>query len=361
MAGCSPKLDRTAQNPKFFVSGGQVFLSSFSGSFDESLSRRLVSGYQELRTAQRSARVSRSLQPRGRWARSGKNVSRCQIYASAVGVAPRDGAASSGASRFEREQFACEAVLSGLLWVVDGSFLEASSLLALVALLRVLVQFLLVLSTLPSENILLGVLAVMVRRSVLREDGRALRPLPEALRQVRKFHRRVSENLSSFIFFDSACTIVLSPSSLVSQNSSLSHGLGAMNSCGFMHGVDMHDNSFVVHENSCSALEHKNSCSSHAAGVQEGTKAPSMSTRLGVRRSAVEKLASPQLTSPKLHVEPFAGLLRNQGLRFSQEEEIVPGCAVSVACPSCLDHSPEPPGPGRIIRNMLGWSQLENS
>ena len=50
-----------------------------------------------------------------------------------------------------------------------------------------------------------------------------------------------------------------------------------------------------------------------------------MSTSLGVRRSAVEKLASPQQTSPKLHVEAWAGLLRNQGLRFSQEEEIVPG------------------------------------
>ena len=39
----------------------------------------------------------------------------------------------------------------------------------------------------------------------------------------------------------------------------------------------------------------------------------------------------------------------------------MPGCAVSVACPSCLDHSPEPAGPGRIIRNMLGWSQLEKT
>ena len=60
---------------------------------------------------------------------------------------------------------------SSVLRVVDGSFLEASSMLALVALLGVLVQFLLVLSTWPSENILLGVLAVMVRSSVLREDG----------------------------------------------------------------------------------------------------------------------------------------------------------------------------------------------
>ena len=128
-----------------------------------------------------------------------------------------------------------------------------------------------------------------------------------------------------------------------------------------MHGVDLHDNSSVVHESSWDALGHKNSCSLHAAGVHGRTKASSMSTRLEVRRSAVEKLASPQQTSPKLHVEARAGLLRNQGLRFSQEEEIVPGCAVSVACPSCLDHSREPPGPGRIVRNMLGWSQLEKT
>ena len=28
---------------------------------------------------------------------------------------------------------------------------------------------------------------------------------------------------------------------------------------------------------------------------------------------------------------------------------------------SCPDHSPVPPGPGRIIRNMLGWSQMEKT
>ena len=48
-------------------------------------------------------------------------------------------------------------------------------------------------------------------------------------------------------------------------------------------------------------------------------------------------------------------------MRFSQEEEIVTGCVVSGARPSCLDDSPEPPGPGRIIRNMFGWSQLEKT
>ena len=58
-----------------------------------------------------------------------------------------------------------------------SSLLEVSSLLALLVLLRVLVQSLLVLLTLPSENnlpatlSLLGVRAVMVRSSVLRVDG----------------------------------------------------------------------------------------------------------------------------------------------------------------------------------------------
>ena len=49
----------------------------------------------------------------------------------------------------------------------------------------------------------------------------------------------------------------------------------------------------------------------------------------------------------------WASLLEKQGPLIFREVEIVPGCAVRVACPSCPDHSPEPPGPGRIIRNML--------
>ena len=47
-----------------------------------------------------------------------------------------------------------------------------------------------------------------------------------------------------------------------------------------------------------------------------------------------------------------------QGLRISQEVDIVLGCAVRVTRPSCPDYSSEPPGPGRIIGNMLGWSRL---
>ena len=94
---------------------------------------------------------------------------------------------------------------------------------------------------------------------------------------------------------------------------------------------------------------------------QGGTKASSMSTRLGVGRPAVEKLASPQQPPGRLHEETWAGLLRNQGPKIFREVEIAPGCAVTVACPSCPDHSPEPAGPGRIIRNTLGWSLEEKN
>ena len=110
----------------------------------------------------------------------------------------------------------------------------------------------------------------------------------------------------------------------------------------------------------------QNSSNSVGDGVVQGrgvcvpgeTKALSASTRCGVRCSAVDEYAHPQQAPLKLHVETWEGLLRNQGLRFSQEKEIVQECAVVVACPSCPDNSPEPPGQGSIIRNMLGWSQL---
>ena len=56
----------------------------------------------------------------------------------------------------------------------------------------------------------------------------------------------------------------------------------------------------------------------------------------------------------------FAGIFKKQGPKIFREMEIVPGCAVRVACPSCPDYS-QPPGPGRMIRNMLGWSLLEET
>ena len=89
------------------------------------------------------------------------------------------------------------------------------------------------------------------------------------------------------------------------------------------------------------------------------TKSLSTSTRTGVRRSAVYESAHTQQAPLKLHVETWEGLSRNHGI--FREMDILPGCAVRVACPSCPDYFPEPPGPGRIIRNMLGWSLLEKT
>ena len=91
------------------------------------------------------------------------------------------------------------------------------------------------------------------------------------------------------------------------------------------------------------------------------TKPLSTGTRCGVRRSAVGEYAHPQQTPLKLHDETWAYILRNQGLQFSQEEEIVPVCAVAVACPSCPDHSSGPPEPGILIRNIVGWTLEEKT
>ena len=51
--------------------------------------------------------------------------------------------------------------------------------------------------------------------------------------------------------------------------------------------------------------------------VLGGTKSLSTNTRRVVRRSAVGEHAHPQQTPLKLHDETWAGLLRDQGLRFS--------------------------------------------
>ena len=111
----------------------------------------------------------------------------------------------------------------------------------------------------------------------------------------------------------------------------------------------------------------QNSSNSLGDGVVRGrgvcvpgeTKSPSMSTRSLVRRSAVHGSAHTQQTLLKLHAETWEGLSRNQGPKIFREVEIVPGCVVQVACPSCLDDSPEPPGTGRVIGSMLGWSKLD--
>ena len=86
----------------------------------------------------------------------------------------------------------------------------------------------------------------------------------------------------------------------------------------------------------------QNSSNSLGDGVVRGrgicvpgeTKSPSMSTRSGVRRSAVCGSTPTQQTPLKLHAETWEGLLCNQGPKIFREVEIVPGCAVKVACPS---------------------------
>ena len=91
--------------------------------------------------------------------------------------------------------------------------------------------------------------------------------------------------------------------------------------------------------NSRVAVGHRNSCNSHAAELRGEVKALSTSTRCKVGRLAEKELAPFQQASPMLHEETWAGLfLTNQGLKISQEVEIIPGCAVSVAFPSCSDH-----------------------
>ena len=68
-----------------------------------------------------------------------------------------------------------------------------------------------------------------------------------------------------------------------------------------------------------------------------------------------------KLAPEKLHVETWAGRSQGPGLRISQELEIVPGCAVTVTRPSCPFNTPVAPGPGRVVRNMLGWSLEEKT
>ena len=149
-----------------------------------------------------------------------------------------------------------------------------------------------------------------------------------------------------------------SPSSRVARVTSALHNL-----------CPVHSSSFPAH-NSHARMPHARCVVNSVGDTEDGgrlscvygrTKSLSTCTRTGVRRPAVEKLASPQQASLKLHEETWAGLLKNQGPRIFREVEIIPGCAVRVACPSCPDYYPEPPGPGIVIRNMLGWSKLEKT
>ena len=123
-----------------------------------------------------------------------------------------------------------------------------------------------------------------------------------------------------------------------------------------IHDANLHDACGVLGRNSGNSSNsgRDTEAEGHRFCVHGETKLMSTSTRSRVGRPAVEKLASPQQASRRLHVETWEGFLRNQGPKIFREVKFGSGCAVLVACPSCPDYSPEPPGPGRIIRNMLG-------
>ena len=62
-----------------------------------------------------------------------------------------------------------------------------------------------------------------------------------------------------------------------------------------------------------------------------------------------------------MHGEVWGSILQKQGPEDFRGSGNRTGVCCRVACPSCPDFSPEPPGPGRVIRNMLGWSRLEKT
>ena len=170
--------------------------------------------------------------------------------------------------------------------------------------------------------------------------------------------RQCNEAGSLFVSQDFASIRVENPSSRVARVTSALHNLCLV-----------HSPSIPAH-NSHARMSHARCVVNSVGDTEDGgrlscvpgeTKSMSTSTLTGVRRSAVYESAHTQQTPLKLHVETWAGLLRNQGPKIFREVEIVPGCAVRVACPSCPDYCPESPGPGIAIRNMLGWSRLEKT
>ena len=116
------------------------------------------------------------------------------------------------------------------------------------------------------------------------------------------------------------------------------------------------------HDSSCARLNGlQNSRVGRGHQVRGGTKRSTTGSLCQVRLSAGKKRSFSQQQSRKVHEEKWASLLKKQGPLIFREVEIVPGCAVMVASPTCPDNSLELLGPGRIIRNMLGWSQMEKT
>ena len=86
-----------------------------------------------------------------------------------------------------------------------------------------------------------------------------------------------------------------------------------------------------------------------------------MGTRCQVRRPAVKKLASLQQAPGRLHDETWAGRAQRSNLLISQVVEIVPGCADTASYLPPLFLASVSPGPGREVRNGMGWTLLEKT
>ena len=83
-----------------------------------------------------------------------------------------------------------------------------------------------------------------------------------------------------------------------------------------------------------------------------------MSTRCRGWCPAVEKLASVKQAPGRLHVETWAGRGGNPSLWISHGVDILPGCADMVTSLPDSFLSSVSPGPGREVRNWLGWTPL---
>ena len=120
-------------------------------------------------------------------------------------------------------------------------------------------------------------------------------------------------------------------------------------------GIRVGSNSVIqsfseYHDSSCARLNAlQNSHLERGHQVRGETKPSSTGSLCKVRLSVGKKRSFPQQQARKVHGEMWAGLLKKQGPRISQEVEIIPGCAAMVACPSCHDNYLEPTGPGRWV------------
>ena len=111
------------------------------------------------------------------------------------------------------------------------------------------------------------------------------------------------------------------------------------------------------HDSSCARMNAlQNSRVERGHHVRGGIKRPSTGSLCKVTLSAGKKRPLSKQQPVKVHDGMWASLLKNQSPRFSCVVEIIPGCAVTVACPSCPDNSPVSPGPGRLFGSV--WSMV---